>query len=157
MSRQFGIDDENPSNIRNILGDLRCIFVSHSHADHMIGVSRLLSKRRKVMHLSITGHSLSSVSRIIRNFKLLEPSAKPLYLLCNNFIYRSLRDYAQLEDLGLSSEQVVHIDTRDHALRSQNSAIANDLGENKGYAFSATGLSSLFSLIWAGLWHSKRL
>lgn len=42
LYRQFGVD--TPSVLRNI----HCVFISHIHADHHMGLSKLLSKRRKV-------------------------------------------------------------------------------------------------------------
>ena len=42
LRRHFG--EESPS----ILRDLRCVFISHIHGDHHMGLSKLLSQRRKV-------------------------------------------------------------------------------------------------------------
>ena len=43
LRRHFG--EEVPSILRGI----RCVFISHIHGDHHIGLSKLLSQRRKVV------------------------------------------------------------------------------------------------------------
>ena len=46
LSRHFG------PRTKDALRDLRCIFISHIHADHHMGLSRLLAMRRKVSRRS---------------------------------------------------------------------------------------------------------
>ena len=47
MARNFGLEGSE-YNVWHALRDLRCIFVSHMHADHHIGLAHILSKRRLV-------------------------------------------------------------------------------------------------------------
>lgn len=42
MRRHFGLD------VDSVLRQTKCIFLSHVHADHHMGVSRILFQRRKV-------------------------------------------------------------------------------------------------------------
>ena len=112
IARYFGINPDTPLNLSTILMETRCIFLSHIHADHMIGAARLLGFR------SAVGRTCFGCLNFAQPLQLMGSSTlKPLYLICNNFIHRSLRDYSQLEDLGFSSQKVMHIDSKDHALR----------------------------------------
>jgi ribonuclease Z len=46
LVRQFGLD------VYEVLRDIRCIFVSHVHADHHLGTATLLAQRSQVcIHL----------------------------------------------------------------------------------------------------------
>lgn len=51
LSRRFAkhrVSSEDPHPVDQILRDLNCIFVSHIHADHHLGLAKLLVERRKV-------------------------------------------------------------------------------------------------------------
>jgi ribonuclease Z len=55
IARRFGVEatlsgDASPteSPADKVLRDIRCIFISHLHADHHIGLSKLLALRKKV-------------------------------------------------------------------------------------------------------------
>ena len=50
MARYFGIDPVRPSNVWQALRDLKCIFISHAHADHHAGLARILAMRKQVLH-----------------------------------------------------------------------------------------------------------
>lgn len=43
LMRQFG-----PEEVHEVLRDIRCIFVSHVHADHHLGTATILAERRRV-------------------------------------------------------------------------------------------------------------
>ncbi|KAH8833314.1 hypothetical protein DL96DRAFT_720405 [Flagelloscypha sp. PMI_526] len=73
--RAFG--DEAEAELRK----LKCIFVSHIHADHHAGLVKLLSIRR---HLD-------------------PPPTEPLYLVSILRVHMYLRELSDLEDLGLAS------------------------------------------------------
>ncbi|KAI0292916.1 hypothetical protein BC826DRAFT_1017511 [Russula brevipes] len=82
MARYFGTDPARPSNVWGALRELKCIFISHAHADHHVGLARILAMRKQV---------------------LPRPSApEPLYLVSILPVHLYLRDLAHLEDLGLS-------------------------------------------------------
>ena len=46
LARQFGALDTDPENVSIQLRDLKCIFISHLHGDHHIGLSEVLKMRR---------------------------------------------------------------------------------------------------------------
>lgn len=50
MARYFGTDPARPSNVWLALRDLKCIFISHAHADHHSGLAKILAMRKKVLH-----------------------------------------------------------------------------------------------------------
>jgi len=80
MARYFGTDPARPSNVWQELRRLKCIFISHAHADHHAGLPKILAMRKK----------------------LNPPPTEPLYLVSILPIHLYLRDLAHLEDLGLS-------------------------------------------------------
>ncbi|RXW24848.1 hypothetical protein EST38_g1005 [Candolleomyces aberdarensis] len=74
LARHFGEDGA-----RDVLRDLKCLFVSHAHADHHMGVGMLLRKRLE-----------------------LDPQpAHPLYLVTIRTVHLSLREMQALEYLGI--------------------------------------------------------
>ncbi|KAG6823069.1 hypothetical protein H0H87_001946 [Tephrocybe sp. NHM501043] len=52
LVRQFGLDDATPINVWDMLRNLKCIYISHVHGDHHMGLAQILSKRRKVCNSS---------------------------------------------------------------------------------------------------------
>lgn len=51
MARHFGLDKNDENSAWHVLRDLKCIFVSHMHADHHIGLAQILAKRQLVRDL----------------------------------------------------------------------------------------------------------
>ncbi|KAJ7573869.1 hypothetical protein C8J56DRAFT_1173192 [Mycena floridula] len=82
LSRHFGVDTDRPNNVWDVLRNLKCIYLSHIHGDHHMGVAQILSKRRQ----------------------LDPPPTTPLYLVTLHSIHIYLRELSQLEDLGLTDE-----------------------------------------------------
>ncbi|KAJ7065274.1 hypothetical protein C8F01DRAFT_737448 [Mycena amicta] len=84
LARHFGPE------VDDVLRDLRCIFVSHIHGDHHMGVAKILLKRRQ-----------------------LNPQPmQPLYLVSVHKLHLYLRELSQIEDLGIgdsSSSGVVTV------------------------------------------------
>lgn len=81
LVRKYGRDPSSSSNVWQMLRELKCIFISHIHGDHHIGLPKLLAMRQR-----------------------LDPPAKePLYLVANHTVFQYLRDYDGLETLGLQS------------------------------------------------------
>jgi ribonuclease Z len=48
MARHFGLDKDDENSAWQVLRDLKCIFISHMHADHHIGLAQILAKRQLV-------------------------------------------------------------------------------------------------------------
>ncbi|KAF7309493.1 hypothetical protein MIND_00320100 [Mycena indigotica] len=73
LARHFGPE------LDDVLRDLRCIFVSHIHGDHHMGVAKILLKRRQ-----------------------LNPQPmQPLYLVSIHKLHLYLRELSQIEDLAV--------------------------------------------------------
>lgn len=49
MARYFGTDRARHSNVWQALRELKCVFVSHVHADHHGGLAKLLAIRKQVL------------------------------------------------------------------------------------------------------------
>ncbi|RDB18569.1 Ribonuclease Z, mitochondrial [Hypsizygus marmoreus] len=81
LVRQFGLDDEAGSpNVWDVLRDLKCIFVSHIHGDHQMGLAQILSKRRMVE----------------------PPPSQPLFLVSIRSVHLYIRELSDMQDLGLN-------------------------------------------------------
>ena len=48
LARTFGDDPARASGVWHVLRDLKCIFLSHMHGDHHMGVSKILQTRAQV-------------------------------------------------------------------------------------------------------------
>ncbi|KAF8434881.1 hypothetical protein L210DRAFT_3552991 [Boletus edulis BED1] len=80
LARKFGDDHTSTSNVWQVLRELKCIFVSHMHGDHHIGLVKLLAMRQR-----------------------LDPACvAPLYVVGHDNVFLYLREYATLEELGFS-------------------------------------------------------
>ncbi|EGO29330.1 hypothetical protein SERLADRAFT_412876 [Serpula lacrymans var. lacrymans S7.9] len=84
LARHFGISD-TPYNVSQALRDLKCIFISHIHGDHHIGLAKILAMRQS----------------------LSPPADSPLYVVANRTVFMYLYEYAALEDLGFLSHNGV--------------------------------------------------
>ncbi|KAF9220720.1 hypothetical protein BS17DRAFT_797508 [Gyrodon lividus] len=80
LARNFGEDPSLPSDVWQVLRELKCIFISHMHGDHHIGLAKILAMRQR----------------------LDPPADRPLYIVGNHQVFLYLREYAGLEELGLS-------------------------------------------------------
>jgi ribonuclease Z len=81
LARQFGEDGA-----ADILRDLKCIFVSHVHGDHHMGLTKLLWKRKQLMTAA-------------------NPPTHPLYLITIRAVHLYLREVSNLFNLGLVNAQ----------------------------------------------------
>ena len=71
MARHFGLDKDDENSAWQVLRDLKCIFISHMHADHHIGLAQILAKRQLVRDL------LFFLSDILKfNAWIVEPTTK---------------------------------------------------------------------------------
>jgi ribonuclease Z len=66
MARYFGTDPAQPSNVWQALRDMKCIFISHAHADHHAGLAKILAMRKKVLHYMLFEYTLFSALTGIR-------------------------------------------------------------------------------------------
>ncbi|KAI0058634.1 hypothetical protein BV25DRAFT_1212589 [Artomyces pyxidatus] len=82
LARYFGTDESQPSNVWEALRELKCIFISHGHADHHAGVAKILAMRRQ----------------------LNPPPTTPLYLIGVYSVQLYLREYSDIENLGFSDD-----------------------------------------------------
>ncbi|KAF8329413.1 uncharacterized protein EI90DRAFT_1391010 [Cantharellus anzutake] len=84
IARRFGQDTTDSTGVpspESILRDLKCVFISHIHADHHLGLAKLLSLRRTID----------------------PPPEHPIYLIANVQTFDYLEEYHDLEDLGINN------------------------------------------------------
>ena len=48
LARAFGDDPARSTGVWDVLRDLKCIFLSHMHGDHHMGLSKILNMRTQV-------------------------------------------------------------------------------------------------------------
>jgi len=48
LARYFGTDETQPTNVWHELRQLKCIYISHAHADHQAGLTKILAMRKQV-------------------------------------------------------------------------------------------------------------
>jgi ribonuclease BN (tRNA processing enzyme) len=56
MARYFGTDRARHSNVWQALRELKCVFVSHAHADHHGGLAKILAMRKQVLCCFLQKH-----------------------------------------------------------------------------------------------------
>ncbi|KIK93173.1 hypothetical protein PAXRUDRAFT_829230 [Paxillus rubicundulus Ve08.2h10] len=122
LARKFGDDPTMPSNVWQILRELKCIFISHMHGDHHIGLAKLLAMRQR----------------------LDPPADRPMYVVGNQQVFLYLREYAALEDLGLSPGSKNHMtQILVEAIHWANTAFSSN---HLGYEASRDSISALGDL-----------
>ncbi|KAK0202420.1 beta-lactamase-like protein [Desarmillaria ectypa] len=78
LVRLFGTDKAASNNVWEVLRNIRCIFASHIHGDHHMGLSTILRKRL-----------------------MLDPRpTSPLYLVTIRSVHLSLREVSEVQNLG---------------------------------------------------------
>ncbi|KAH7882444.1 hypothetical protein F5I97DRAFT_1961874 [Phlebopus sp. FC_14] len=82
LARKFGEDPQSPSNVWQVLRQLRCVYISHMHADHHAGLPKILAMRQR----------------------LDPPEKSPLYVVAGRNVPVYLREYSALEDLGFEKD-----------------------------------------------------
>jgi ribonuclease BN (tRNA processing enzyme) len=63
MARYFGTDRARPSNVWQALRELKCVFVSHVHADHHAGLAKILAIRKQVLRHFLQKHRYRHLTR----------------------------------------------------------------------------------------------
>lgn len=48
LARKFGDNPTSTSSVWQVLRELKCIFISHMHGDHHIGLAKILAMRQRV-------------------------------------------------------------------------------------------------------------
>lgn len=56
LARYFGTSPGSDENVWNILRDTKCIFVSHAHGDHHMGLAKILAMRKKASLSTLPKH-----------------------------------------------------------------------------------------------------
>ncbi|KAF9565899.1 hypothetical protein CPC08DRAFT_143698 [Agrocybe pediades] len=80
LARNYGLDGTDYT-AWQALRDLKCIFISHMHADHHVGLAHLLAKRQQ----------------------LNPPPSDPLYIVSIRGVHLYLRELSAVQNLGLDS------------------------------------------------------
>jgi ribonuclease Z len=91
LVRHFGLDGA-----KQVLRDLKCIFISHIHGDHHIGLAKILSTRRKVSLFILT----FPIYLKCLDLQLQPAPTEPVYLITLPRIFLYLHEYNEIEDLG---------------------------------------------------------
>ncbi|KAG9284291.1 hypothetical protein G9A89_002101 [Geosiphon pyriformis] len=116
LVRQFGpidgLGQDNGMNLRQCIKGLRCIFISHLHADHHLGTIRILRKWSE----------------------LNKDNRSKLFIVAPGRFFRWLDEYNDVEFFGISN--LLFIDNRDilensHFKNDRVSSLKNQLGLKK--------------------------
>ncbi|TCD68735.1 hypothetical protein EIP91_009881 [Steccherinum ochraceum] len=78
LCRAFGRDDTS-GGVWEVLRNLKCIYISHIHGDHHIGLAKVLAMRKQ----------------------LSPPPQHPLYLVGTRPVHLYIREQSDIEDLGV--------------------------------------------------------
>ena len=97
LARKFGDDLTSTPSVWQVLRELRCIFISHMHGDHHIGLAKLLAMRQRV---SVWARDIEP--HVLNVMQLDPPCQTPLYVVGHDNVFLYLHEYAALEELGLS-------------------------------------------------------
>ncbi|KIY69263.1 hypothetical protein CYLTODRAFT_349872 [Cylindrobasidium torrendii FP15055 ss-10] len=79
LARLYGVDKTQPGNVWDVLRDIHCVFISHTHGDHHMGLPEIL-RRRKTLD---------------------PPPTTPLYIISVRSVHMYLREIQQVQDLGI--------------------------------------------------------
>lgn len=65
LARSFGNDPARTSGVWAVLRDLKCIYLSHMHGDHHMGLSRILQMRTLVRSATHAAYASSKLRRSV--------------------------------------------------------------------------------------------
>lgn len=89
------MQEDGSYNALQALRDLKCIFISHIHGDHHIGLAHLLAKRMSVSDYFDNNTRFDECSQ-------LNPSPDhPLYVVSLRSVHLYLRELSEIQNLGL--------------------------------------------------------
>ena len=94
----------NPDELREILRDLRMIWISHLHADHHLGTTSLIKAWYAVKHNSIPASDAPHMPTVA--------SSAPMYglsVVSNEGMLKWLYEYSDIEDFGYSRIIPLHV------------------------------------------------
>lgn len=82
MARYFGTDRTRDSNVWQALRELKCIFVSHAHADHHAGLAKILAMRQQVLRYFLQKHRYQHLTSTTARPSSSRSSLPYLYITC---------------------------------------------------------------------------
>ena len=96
LKRMFPADE-----LAEVLRDLKCIWISHLHADHHLGTARVI----KAWYLEVHGKEPSKKAPVSLTEQLLDPAKileeeKRLFIFGHRYMMRWLEEYSSVEDFG---------------------------------------------------------
>ncbi|KAJ5131503.1 transcriptional regulator family: bZIP [Penicillium bovifimosum] len=106
----------NPAELREVLQNLRMIWISHLHADHHLGTATVIKAWYEEVYKNGPGSSASPETNMS---KFLQE--KPLSVVSDDAMLRWLEEYSQVEDIGFDKVLALcaHPDSKDSELTTQ--------------------------------------
>ncbi|KAF2221627.1 hypothetical protein BDZ85DRAFT_201711 [Elsinoe ampelina] len=91
----------SPDEFAAVMRDLRCIWISHLHADHHLGTASVIKTWYQTVHNSVPAASLNPASPLFNPVMHLNRSPQ-LIVMSDSAMLHWLFEYSQLEDFGYS-------------------------------------------------------
>lgn len=91
----------SPTEFKEVMNDLRCIWISHLHADHHLGTASVIKTWYQTVHNSTPVETLDPSSPSFNPVMHIGRS-KQLTVMSDSAMLHWLWEYAQLEDFGYS-------------------------------------------------------
>ncbi|KAL8805978.1 MAG: hypothetical protein Q9182_001635 [Xanthomendoza sp. 2 TL-2023] len=122
----------SPAELKEVLDDLKAIWISHMHADHHLGTTSVIQAWREANH-GPNRQVLSLDSPRLKATNLIEAvlQEKKLFLFGGQQMIRWLEEYSLVEDYGY--DQVVAIDTLPATLTNPRSSLMSWNGTKVGF------------------------
>ncbi|KAF4550561.1 tRNase Z endonuclease-like protein [Elsinoe fawcettii] len=91
----------SPEEFTSVMRDLRCIWISHLHADHHLGTASVIKSWYQTVHGSVPADSIDVSSASFNPVMHLNRSPQ-LTIMSDTAMLHWLFEYSQLEDFGFS-------------------------------------------------------